>query len=48
MVLNREDVDLYAFSEDTIQILSQESDEAKIQMNLEVEKAVIYGIPQLL
>jgi two-component system phosphate regulon sensor histidine kinase PhoR len=46
--MKREDVDLYALSEETIQILSQEADEAKIQMNLEGEKAVIYGIPQLL
>ncbi len=48
MDMKREDVDLHALSEDTIQILSQEADEAKIQMNLEGEKAVIYGIPQLL
>jgi two-component system phosphate regulon sensor histidine kinase PhoR len=46
--LKREAVDLYALSEDTIQILSQEADEAKIQMHLEGENAVVYGIPQLL
>jgi two-component system phosphate regulon sensor histidine kinase PhoR len=46
--MKREDVDLYALAENTIQILSSEADKAKIQMNLEGEKAVIYGIPQLL
>jgi two-component system phosphate regulon sensor histidine kinase PhoR len=46
--LKREAVDLYALAENTLQILSQEAHEAKIQMNLEGEKAVIDGIPQLL
>jgi two-component system phosphate regulon sensor histidine kinase PhoR len=46
--LKREEVDLYALADDTIQILSQEADEAKIQMHLEGENAVVYGIPQLL
>jgi two-component system phosphate regulon sensor histidine kinase PhoR len=46
--MKREDVDLYAVAEDTVKILSSSAEEAGIQMNLEGEKAVINGIPQLL
>jgi two-component system phosphate regulon sensor histidine kinase PhoR len=46
--MKREDVDLYALAEDTVKILSSSAEEAGIQMNLEGEKAVINGIPQLL
>jgi two-component system phosphate regulon sensor histidine kinase PhoR len=46
--MKRENVDLYALAEDTVKILSSSAEEAGIQMNLEGEKAVINGIPQLL
>jgi two-component system phosphate regulon sensor histidine kinase PhoR len=44
----REETDLYILAQETIKILSAEADGAHIQMNLEGEKAPVYGIPALL
>lgn len=46
--LQWEDVDLFALAEKTISALSPEAEKAGVAIKLEGEKAVLYGIPQLL
>ena len=46
--MQRENVDLYALAESTLQSLRPEAEAAKVSLSLSGESAKIYGIPQLL
>lgn len=46
--MERENVDLYAVAENTIQALQQKADEAKVTFTLNGEHTLLSGIPQLL
>ncbi len=46
--MKREDVDLFALADETVKSLQAEAENAHVTMNLDGERAVVHGIPQLL
>lgn len=46
--MKREDIDLFALADETVKSLQAEAEHAQVTMNLDGERAVIRGVPQLL